>query len=54
MLWGAGSLAFFVVNAVLVAVAIANRRSPRKALIACALPTGLILGFMILAQFMPY
>ena len=54
MLWSAGSLAFFVVNAVLVAVAVANRRSPRKALIACALPTGLILAFMILAQFTPY
>jgi len=54
MLWGAGSLAFFVVNAVLVAVAVANRRPARKALIACALPTGIMLGIVILAQFIAY
>jgi hypothetical protein len=51
MLWSAGSIGFFVVNAVLVAIALAHHRSPRKALVACALPTGIMLAFLILAQF---
>lgn len=54
MLWSAGSLMFFIVNAVLVATDLAKHRSPRKALIACALPAGIMLGLMILAQFIAY
>lgn len=51
MVWGAGSVGFFVINAVFVAMDLANHRSPRKAAIACALPIGLMLGLIILAQF---
>jgi hypothetical protein len=50
MLWGAGSIGFLAVNAVLVAVDVTRHRSPRKALIACALPLGITLVFLILAQ----
>lgn len=51
MVWGAGSVAFFVINAVFMTMDLVGGRSPRKAAIACALPTGLMLGLIILAQF---
>jgi hypothetical protein len=36
--WALASLAFFGVNAILAIIALAKGRSPRRALIACALP----------------
>jgi hypothetical protein len=51
--WGIGSIGFFVVNAVLLMLAVVKGVSPRKAAIACALPTGLVILLLILAQFLP-
>ena len=42
MLWAAVSLVFFLVNAVLLIIALAKGRSPVKSLIACALPISCI------------
>ena len=50
LIWGLGSISFFAVNAVLVAYDITRHRSPRKALIACVLPAGILLAFFLLAQ----
>ena len=51
--WGIGSIAFFVVNAVLVMLAVVKGNPARKATIGCALPTGLMILLLILAQFLP-
>jgi hypothetical protein len=44
MLWGIGSLAFFVVNAILLVVALVKGRPAAKPAIACALPFAIIVG----------
>jgi hypothetical protein len=48
MLWVIGSIAFFVVNAVLLVIALAKGRPAGKPLIACALPVAVIVGTMML------
>jgi len=48
--WGLGSIIFFAVNAVLVAYDVTRHRPARKALIACVLPAGILLAFLLLAQ----
>lgn len=51
--WGAGSIGFFFVNAILFVVARVRGTSVRKAVIGCGLPTGLMILLLILAQFLP-
>jgi hypothetical protein len=51
---GLVSLAFFLVNAVLAGVALAKGRPARIALIACALPAGLVLGLCLLAALISF
>jgi len=48
MLWGIGSLGFFVVNVVLLFLALARGQPAAKPLIACALPVGIVVGSLLL------
>jgi hypothetical protein len=48
LLWVIGSIAFFVVNAMLMMIALAKGRPAGKPAIACALPVAVIVGTMIL------
>jgi hypothetical protein len=54
MIWGVGSLAFFVVNAVLLVFALVRSQPVAKAFVACALPVGLIVVSMMLAGMMEF
>jgi hypothetical protein len=54
MIWGIGSLAFFVVNAVLLVFALVRSQPAAKAFVACALPSGLIVVSMLLAGMMEF
>ena len=48
MLWGIVSLAFFVINAVLLVIALAKGEQAGKPLLACALPLAIVVGAMLL------
>jgi hypothetical protein len=47
MLWGSGSLVFFVVNVILLVVALTIGRPAAKPAIACALPFAIIIGVLL-------
>ena len=47
MMWAIGSAAFFIVNVVLLVVALAKGRPPVKPLIGCALPIAIIVGTLM-------
>jgi len=54
MLWAIVSVLFFLVNAVLAIVAFAKGKPFDHALLACALPFGLVLLVMLSSVFIPY
>jgi hypothetical protein len=54
MLWGIVSLAFFVVNAALLVLALVKWQPAAKPFIACALPVALIVVSMMLAGMMEF
>ena len=54
MRWGIVSTLFFLINAILVIVALARSKPFGHALIACALPLGLVLLVMLSSAFVPY
>ncbi len=50
MLGGIGTAAFFIVNAILLIVALVGNRPAAKPAIACALPIAIVLGMLLLEE----
>ena len=50
MLGGIGTAVFFVVNAILLIVALVKNRPAAKPAIACALPIAIVLGMLLLEE----
>src|SRR5437879_6050689 len=50
MLGGIGSLLFFLINAVLLMIALTKRRPARIPLIACALPIAIVVFMLLLEE----
>ena len=50
MLGGIGTAAFFIVNAILLIVALAKHKPAAKPAIACGLPIAIVLGMLMLEE----